>query len=201
MRKHSLLLSALSILFFASCKKDSSDTAGNANPDILGNYKFISLTANTTSTKMVSGGGMSQKTITRSTYTTTENSGTMRIEPTKMTSKDIAYSISTTATSDIYEDGVFIDSFELPFDFTAPASSASSEYKWITKDSVYFTNGYAFYDGSTPVTTGGNGAKLRLEGDKLYLNASKEQNSTTTEQGYQVISNDKASVIAIYQKQ
>lgn len=200
MKKYSLLFFALSILFFTSCKKDSSAESGNANPDILGNYKFVSLTANTTSIKTVNDGTTIEKSITKSTYTTINNAGTMTIEPTKMTSKDLAYDISTTATADIYEDGVYIDTYDMPFEFSVPPSSSTSDYKWITKDSVYFTTGSMFYNGSS-ITTGGDGSKLRLEGDKLYFSGYKEQNSTTTEQGLQITTNDKASVVAIYQKQ
>jgi hypothetical protein len=200
MRKYSLFMSALAVLFFASCKKDSADTGGSANQEMLGNYKFVSLTANTTSIKTINDGSSSEKSITRSTYTTTDNSGTLSFEPTKIISKDLAYTVNTTASSEIYEDGVYVDTYDVPFLFTVTPSSATSEYKWVTKDSLYFTSGSMFYNGST-VNTGGDGAKVRLEGDKLYFTGYKEQNGTSTEMGYQVITNDKASVIAVYQKQ
>lgn len=63
---------------FISCKKDSSDTPNNQS--IVGNYKFVSLTASTISTQIVSDGVTEDKSVTYSNYTTKNNTGILVID-------------------------------------------------------------------------------------------------------------------------
>src|ERR1700755_2463482 len=108
-------LVGFAVFYLVSCKKDSDNMpAGN---NLIGNYKFISLTASTSSTHITDDGSTVDKTITTSNYTTTNNTGTLVIDATKITSADLSYSISTTATAAIYEDGVLVDTEEVPFEF------------------------------------------------------------------------------------
>ncbi|MCW3117708.1 MAG: hypothetical protein JWM28_1790 [Chitinophagaceae bacterium] len=187
-----------SLLYLVSCKKESSINPVNSN--IQGSYTFISLTAITTSTQIVTDGTTTDKTITRSNYTTKDNTGTLTIDASKMTSTGLSYRIDTMATADYYEDNVFIETYEVPFQFTVPTSSSTSEYKWVTSDSVYFASGTVFTDGVTS-PSGPSGARIKLEGDKLYVTGSNEQSSQDNSSGYLINSNLKADIIAIYQKQ
>jgi hypothetical protein len=190
---------SLSLLYLVSCKKDSGDN----NPpsgNIQGNYQFLSLSASTTSTVIITDGTTVDKTVTKSDYTTKNNAGTMTITDSKIISTDLSYSIDTIAHSDMYENGVLVDNFEFPFQFDAPTSSATTDYVWVTSDSIYCPNGTMFTDGVTS-NSGPSGARIMHQGDKLYIYASKEQTTHDNSSGYPTTMIAQASVIATYQKQ
>jgi hypothetical protein len=202
MRKRILFGSSLvfSVLFFSSCNKDNADS--KVNEDILGNYKLVSLTAKTEVTQTMSDGSSTAKTVSKSNYTTINNQGTLKIEPAQMISTDMSYSVNTIGTADIYEDGVYIDTYDVPFQAVVPSSSATAGYKWITKDSIYFESGSMFYAGSsTPLATSADGARVRLEGDKLYISGNKIQNTQSNQSGYIVNQEAKVQVLVTFQKQ
>jgi len=190
---------SLTLFYLVSCQKDSGDN-NPPSKNIQGNYQFVSLTAATTSTVIITDGTTVDKTVTKSNYTTKNNVGTLTITDSKMISSGLSYSIDTIAHSDIYEDGVLVDNFEFPFVFDAPSSSATSDYIWVTSDSIYFPNGTMFTDGVTS-NSGPSGARVLLQGDKLYISASKEQTKNDNTSGYPTTMIEQGSVIAIYQKQ
>ena len=187
-----------SVIYLSSCKKDSSDTPINNN--LIGNYTFVSMTANTESTVILNDGSTIDKTVTKSNYTTINNTGTLVIDANNITSTGLSYSVDTTAMAVFYEDGELIDSLEIPFTATVPTGSATSEYKLISSDSLYFPKGSIFVQGnfsqSKPV-----GSKFRLEGNKLYFTGSQEQVVQNSQAGVSMTTTDKASIVAIYQKQ
>jgi hypothetical protein len=196
--RHLLTLLFFSAIYLLSCKKDSSDTPANTN--ITGSYKFISLAASTTSTQTVSDGVTVDKSITYSDYVTKNNTGTLTIDDKNMVSTDLSYTVDTTAKAYFYEDGVLIDSVESDFYADIPKSSATCGYQMITSDSVYVTNGSMFFNGSTSSTTPA-GARIKVEGDKLYFFSSGTKTETQNQGGVSIIQEAKASIIATYQKQ
>ncbi len=115
-RLTNILLSILTVLFFVSCQKEISDVQAPANQNnLLGNYKFISMEANTRATQELTLGGDVEKTITVSHYITNDNTGTVTFDATSFISKDLAYSIDAVAKGYIYTNGTLVDSVELPF--------------------------------------------------------------------------------------
>jgi len=194
-----LSLVVVGSLLFTSCKKDNSDSV--VNEDILGSYDFVSLTASTKVTQTVSDGSSSAKTISTSNYTTEDNAGSLDITATQFISKDLGYSASTMGTVQVYEDGLHTDTYEVPFQAVVPPTNSTVPYKWITKDSIYFENSSIFYSGSpTPVATNASGAKVRLEGDKLYITASQVQTQEQSDGGITVKSEAAATMLATYKK-
>ena len=86
--KHLLLVSGLFMLLLVSCKKDvSNSTQGNYS----GNYKFVSMEADTKSINQTSSGSEVDKTVTISHYTTKNNSGTVLITPTTIPVPQVAH--------------------------------------------------------------------------------------------------------------
>ena len=191
-------LISFAVFYLVSCKKDSDNTPAGGN--LIGNYKFISLTAATTSTQIVDDGSTVDKTVTRSNYTTTNNTGTLVVDATKMISADLSYSVSTTATADFYEDGVLIDTQDVPFQADIPSSGATSEYKVISSDSLYFPSGSAI-SGGVVASSDPGGCKYRFEADKLILTVNGEKTTQQSQAGVSITSINKANVIATYQKQ
>jgi hypothetical protein len=187
-----------SSVFLISCKKDSSDTSGSNN--LKGTYKFVSVTASTISTQIVTDGTTVDKSVTYSDYTTKNNTGTLVIDDKNITSTDLSYSVDTTARVFLYEDDVLVDSFEDEFQIDVPASSATSGYKVVGNDSIYVTSGSMFFNG-TNSSTDPAGIKYKIEGDKLHIYGGKTQTTQQNQSGYMVTQKAEATIVATYQKQ
>jgi hypothetical protein len=108
------------------------------------------------------------KTITQSNYTTGNNTGTVTLDASTMTTSNLSYSVSTVAKAYTYQNNVLTDSLEAPFNFTAPPSSSNISYRFVGGDSIYFDHGSVFMNGVTQASTLG-GAKIKMEGAILYL--------------------------------
>jgi hypothetical protein len=180
-----------------SCQKENSTSSSQAN--FLGNYKFISMQANTTTTAQATDGTDVEKTINLTNYITKENSGTIKFDETTATSTNLSYTIDTIMKTYYYINGSLEDSIEVPFQFTVPPSSSTAPYKLVGTDSIYFSSGSMFMNGSTQQTTP-SGAKLRIDGDKLYMTMNVNQTSTQTQQGVVVESKAQASATITLQK-
>ena len=153
-------------VLFLSCKKNS-DSPSSTNA-IVGSWNFVSMNATTTSISESSQSSGTQKTVTNSNYTTQNNTGTVTIDASTIKTSNLSYSVNTTAKSYFYQDNVLTDSLESPFTFTVPASSSGVTYKYVSSDSIYFDQGTLLMNGVTQSTTPG-GAKIKLEGDMLYI--------------------------------
>lgn len=199
MKKSILLLSAFSVsAFFVSCKKDSSSPGGSA--DIQGTWSFQSMEVTSSSTQEYTESGETTKTITTTNYITEDNTGTIVIDASKMTSSDLAYTINTTAHANIYSNGSLISTTDFPFNFTTPSSSGSATYTSVSADSVHFDGGSLFMSGvATDVTP--SGAKINVQGDILYMTQYVNQTVTQDVYGLPVTTTTDAKVIVKLQKQ
>ncbi len=202
MLKLTTTLLTLSVsLIFMSCYKDLKDQLPTAlATSIQGNYKFVSMTANTTVTQQVTSGADVAKTVTVANYTTTNNEGTLRIGANNMTSTNLSYAINTIAKGYIYANNTLLDSVDVPFQYSVPPTSTTSSIKMVGNDSVYFTSSSMFMNGTTQSTTPG-GAKLKLEGDKLFMTTTVNQTTTQNIQGSTVLSTSKGTAVITLQKQ
>ena len=145
--KKSTLLSALSFLIiFSACKKDNS----TATDPIAGTWNFISISANTRASSSYSILGSQLKDITTSSYTSTNGAGSVTFSGGNAVSKNIAYSVSTTAYDQSYQDNVLVDTFSMPFDFSIQPTSSTTTYKIIGTDSVSFPGGNIVSSQSLP---------------------------------------------------
>src|SRR5436309_8633489 len=100
MIKYAIASVLISILVI-SCKKEIS----NEKADIQGNYKFISITAHTKSTTRTTSGTDVSEATTYSDYITQNNTGTVKIDGSTMTSQNLSYSIDTIMTSIVTTNG------------------------------------------------------------------------------------------------
>jgi len=161
-----------SMLFFVSCQKSADSPSSPA--DIKGTWTLVSISATTNATSEVTQSGETNKSVTTSSYTTENNTGTITIDASTMTSNNISYTVNTTAKAYMYQNNILIDSLEVPFDFTAPPSSGSINYRFVTSDSIYSDQGSLFMNGVTQ-TTIPSGARIKLENDILYLTQTVHQ--------------------------
>lgn len=170
-----ILVAAITIV---SCKKDEPSSATN---QITGNWKFISIAANTQSTLLSDMGTDTYKSVTISHYTTINNTGTVSITGNSFTGKDIGYSIDDSISSYTYINDELLDSTNMPFSFDLPASSSVSNYQLIGQDSIYFTGGNIVNSSGGSETAMPSGCRFTVEGTTLKLNCRASKDSTINE--------------------
>lgn len=164
----------LIVTAFVSCSKESSGPSTN---NITGTWTFVSMDVNTSTIQEYNDGSGTNRSVSSSNYTTENNTGTVVIDASTMSSNNLSYSVNTTMKSDLYYNGVLQTSNTIPFTFTAPVSSGSSTYRTINADSVYFESGSIFMNDASQQTIP-TGARLNMEGNTLYMTTSIAQTST-----------------------
>jgi len=178
-----VLIAIISTLLF-SCQKEvdfQDGSGGGATTEIIGNYSFVSMTANTKATIVTGTGPLQEKAISTSAYTTTNNVGTVNITATNFITTGIGYSIAGIAATEYYVAGILVTSMDLPFDFDLPPTDGNSTYRRINNDSIYFDNGFISYDPNgtgTPTATLPIGARISWRGDTLLMKTVFSQTST-----------------------
>ena len=199
MKKFLLVSSTILItVLFLSCQKNSgSPSSTNA---IIGTWNFVSMNATTNAILESTQGAQTQKTITTSSYTTQNNTGTVIIDASTMKTNNLSYSVNTTAKSYVYQNDVLTDSLESPFSFTAPVSSSGVTYKYVSSDSIYFNNGTLFMNGVTQGTTPG-GARIKSEGDMLYITQYVHETADHSVTGVTVTSDNSGTLVIALKRQ
>ena len=193
------LLLGMAAIFVVSCQKETPDTP-DSNP-LVGNWKFIGITAHTNTTSQTSFGSSVLKNITLSDYTTINNAGTIAINTNTFAGAGITYQIDDFVKTYMYEDNDLIDSMTLPFQVTLPSSNSSSNYQLIGQDSIYF-NGQGFFSTRTSTTIPApSGARFTIDGAILKMTTAVVKDSSVTNSGVTQSSHQAASVIITMEKQ
>jgi hypothetical protein len=180
------LLSIACILVCAlliSCQKDNAE-----NPTavaLAGSYKFISMEMNGLSISTATDGTDVERVETVTKYKTKNNSGTVTFTTSTLSSINLSYEIDTTLEVSYYTNGNLDDKIEFPLQFQIPPTSSTSSYKVVSTDSLYFSSGSMFVDGTATQATQASGARIKKEGDLLQLIV--PTNSTTTENNQGVL--------------
>jgi hypothetical protein len=219
MRTWRLLLIITAITFYTiSCQKDKSDEDGVTPPPgavgaplptdttpagntEVGNWKFISLSGRLGQTAEFSQLGGAAKVVSSGTFTSQNNGGTVTFDNSKMTANQITMSVNTTAKTYIYLSGILIDSMNTPLNETLPPQSATSNYKKVGADSLYFADG-----GFLNVLTGGllpatpSGCKLKFEGNLMKMTVVVDTVTTQDFQGVPAKVAIHAELVATLQK-
>ena len=193
------LLTAFILLTIFSCKKDN--TTSSSSP-LAGNWKFISIHAQTQSTAQYSDAGSVYKTITNSAYTSTNNGGSVAITSNTMTGTGITYQVSDTAYGYDYTDNQLVDSISSPFKVNIPPVNSTASYQMIGQDSIYFTGqGGLFTVQGGSVNTTPSGAKFNISGNTLIMISSVVKDTTINSGGIPVSQHETAVVTTTLQKQ
>lgn len=190
-----LCLIALSLVI-ASCHKNNS-VAGNS-AQLVGNYKFLYLSAQTQSISQVSGGGQTIRTVTYSNYKTVQNTGTVTFTQDSIASKAVGYAANTTSASYIYQNGVLTDSIAMPFSVSVPPSNSATKFDVIGQDSIFFHGGYlAMGLGGSSAIAPPSGGRFSFKGDTLFI-TSKVQQTTPPQTSGGATSTATASGVGIF---
>jgi len=157
---------------------------GSNNSSITGDWNFVGMSAHTYSSVTVVEGGDQLKSVTVSDYNTKNNSGTVKITSTQFISTNLAYSIDTIMNVKTYLNGSLFDDTDLPYVFSAPASSSTSNYTKINSDSITIVGAFGAPSGpSGSIPTGPVGVKISWAGDTLLLKVASSFTQTITQGG------------------
>jgi hypothetical protein len=186
---------ALSILALSifSCQKEVSFEDLNlptdpGNPgstvEIIGEWDFISLEADTRATIAANESGHVAKSVTTSHYLTENNSGTASITSSEIQFHDVAYDINTTVSLQSFLDGVLVSDDNFPWLYSSPGTNSTSPYVRNSADSITLQAGsFEFVnDPANPTPTVPTGLKLSYSGDTLLMRID-ESFSTQISQG------------------
>lgn len=204
-----LTLLMVSVIVLVSCQKEVSiDTinggggsGGSGTGSIIGTWKFIGTTASTESTVAVSDAGIDLKTITKSSYTTTGNTGTYTFTANKISFTGVGYTLNSIATSVIYLDGQLQDSIDFPFTYTLPPSNGEGTYKKVGADSLYFESGNISIPSSGSQPAQASGVRYKFSGDTLLLITKHTQSTTITDAGSTQKTDNKVDAVVKLLKQ
>lgn len=152
-----------------SCKKSSSSPSNV----VTGNWNFVNMNTQTKVVAVIGG----DTTITIANYITQNNSGSIDFTVDSMDVNGLAYSVSATATTYAYYQGIPYDTLTSPFSATLPATSMNAGYKLIGTDSLYFPNGGLLPAGISS-TSQGQGAHFVISGDTLRMTVSGTDTTT-----------------------
>jgi hypothetical protein len=181
------VLPALMLLTMVSCQKELTDPSldgtynggsgsggtGAGSTDITGNWTFVSSSGITQSIVQLSQAGVNYKTITNSSYTSADNTGTVTITSNTMSSVNVSYTANYTTIAYTYVNGVLLDSLSQPLSYSVPSTSVTSNYNRINQDSVYFPA-----QGTGANATVAAGERIALSGNILTMTTSVVRDST-----------------------
>lgn len=193
------LFIAVFVLGFASCQKEINgeditppgggpvpgDTIPNNSNTEVGAWNFVSVSGTVSQTAELSQAGSSIKAVTATSFTSQSNAGTVTFDSVTMTASGVTFNVNTSAKTYVYLNGALYDSVPTPFNQTVPPQNASSGYKKVGTDSLYFQDG-----GFLDVLTGGllpsapSGCKITFAGNIMKMTIVY---NTVTTQDYQGI--------------
>lgn len=167
---------------------DDDSTTNPADNKLIGTWKFINFDVDVAGIVDVSAFG--QTAGSRSAYSTVtlNNTGTITFDANKANITGLGYDISTDVKVTTYTGSVQEDELTMPLDFTAPPYNASSKYKIIGTDSLYFPEGTLFEmpDAGLGEPTGAAepmGAKFSINGNTLLISTSVSRDSSFVQNG------------------
>jgi hypothetical protein len=219
MRKlYHLLLFVAFVMAVVSCQKEKSNEDGVTPPTPVGgplpidsvppatntevgNWKFISLSGKLGQTAEFSQLGGAAKAVSSSAFTSQNNGGTVTFDNSTMTANQITMSVNATAKTYIYLSGILLDSMNTPLNESLPPQSATSNYKKVGADSLYFADGgflNALTGGLLPATP--TGCKLKFEGNLMKMTVVVDTVTTQNFQGVPAKIAIHAELIATLQK-
>lgn len=181
--KKIFILPFIAMVFFSCQKEMSVDTINNSGGNnnngndpvpLEGNWSFLNLYMNFSSSASTRENGVEVKFVTACETTSINNKGDMSFASDKFTATKLGYSIDDTVYVTTYIMGIPQPEVEkIEFGGDVPPYSASGKYQKIGNDSLYFPDGSAFQglevDGQPITSSAASGAKYVIKSDTLLV--------------------------------
>ena len=160
-------------IVFSSCQKEVDYPEIDAvNPDnaLLGSWNLVNITVKGTTEVIAVENGSTARNIGYNDYTTINNTGQLKFEPSKMTG-NLSYSVNTTFRTDYFLNGALVNSVNMPLSMDIPPTNSSGNYIRVGSDSLHFPNGtfLSFDNSGTGSQSEAAGMRYKIEGNKLTL--------------------------------
>ncbi|MGE5106816.1 MAG: hypothetical protein ACM3H8_04695 [Sphingobacteriales bacterium] len=198
-----ILLFSLIASFAISCQKEASNEILGApnqqNNALIGTWKFSFLNAKTKVEEQATDGTDVEKAITTSDYTSFNNKGTYVFNTTDAIGTGIAYDIDVVAKTEYYINNVLEDTFSFPFAFSLPPVNASSKYKLVGADSVYFSGGF-LSAGIDSLQAKPIGYKFSIAGNRLTLRTNYFNTYAEDDNGVTINVKQNADITVVLEK-
>jgi hypothetical protein len=196
MKSRILFLVVASLLLF-SCQKSIEwpdiTGGGSTNPQLLGVWKFKSLTQENRVTTSFTEGGIAFKNVTISKYTTINNGGSLEITDKLMSNKNLTYEVDTTGMLISYENNVLIDTTIVPINIVLPPYSASSPYTPGSGNTIIIPANPA---AGEPART----MSYTIAGSKLYFYYTLNETTSTVLMGVTLTSVENSKIEIAYER-
>lgn len=167
MKKNSpwYVASVLVVLLVSCLKEKSVDTSGTGSEK--GNWRFAGITAETSQTSILGAGAAATSSTMVLNFNTFNNDGVIKLDGSKIITTGMTFTVDTTAI--VYSDMAgLLDTLEVPYAFSLPATSGTTGYKKVSADSLSLDNNFINIPVGTGVMTSGlNGCKLAFLGDTV----------------------------------
>lgn len=207
-----ILLAFSCSLLLLSCQKEvdfqfengNSGNGNNTNSNIVGEYNFIGVKSEGTSSVDVVQSGIALKSLSTFAYESFDNKGTVKITSSKITFSQVGYEIDTVMNSKTYMAGSLVMDMDVPLTMSYPASSpdVSADYKKNSADSITLT-GETFFADPNAGTSGNQpvGAKIVWSSDTLRLYMRSRVNTPVTQSGVTgTLTGDMRSILILKKK-
>lgn len=207
-----ILLAFSCSLLLLSCQKEvdfqfengNSGNGNNTNSNIVGEYNFIGVKSEGTSSVDVVQSGIALKSLSTFAYESFDNKGTVKITSSKITFSQVGYEIDTVMNSKTYMAGSLVMDMDVPLTMSYPASSpdVSADYKKNSADSITLT-GETFFADPNAGTSGNQpvGAKIVWSSDTLRLYMRSRVNTPVTQGGVTgTLTGDMRSILILKKK-
>lgn len=164
-----------------------TNSGGNNNPDptsLTGDWRFLNLYMDVSSTATGSYAGVAVKAITSYETTSINNTGTLSFTEDKFSVTNMGYGLNGIAHVVSYTGPIKDFEQDIPFDFEIPSYNASGRYNKIGNDSLYFPDGSLFQgleiDGQQITSSEPSGTKYAIKSDTLLVYANVNVIKDTT---------------------
>jgi hypothetical protein len=194
----SVAVQVVFFICFIGCSKDNNSTNASS---LSGNWTFVGIKAQTSSTDTDNEAGEIFKTITTSSYTSISNGGTLGISGNTMTGTGITYTINDTSLVKDYDNNVLTDTFSYVFPpIKIPPTNSTSTFEVIGTDSIHYVSGSMLGSGGTS-DPAASGARFSISGNLLTLTSNIVQDKIVDTLGTTIMEHEEATVITTLQKQ
>ncbi len=192
-------------LIFSSCQKEVSGDGILPDPSdnpLLGTWKLVDNNVQSSANRELTDNIGTISNSSTLDYITTNNRGSITFEEDRMLSKQLSFDITGTVNTEIYVDGLFLESFETPVSVSVPPSTTANPYVLIGTDSIYCANGsFLEVEGADSSLTMPTGFKFTISDNRLILTNLTVTTDTVTEDDATITTDSEVLVVTTLEKQ
>lgn len=167
---------------------------------LLGEWDFVNIHLKSTSTTVSTAEDINSKIVLVNEYTTFDNTGSMTVSPTQMSSVDLSYSATAKMITEIFINNISGGKMQTSQTISVPSSNSIADYQVITADSIFTPGGNLIELDDIELTAMASGMKVQFVDDRLILTAKISSTETMNESGENLSITIQANVVITYKR-